>query len=959
MKRTLTTLFLTLTALYTAVAGPSYSFRHLNISDGLSSNTVRSMIQDHRGLIWIGTADGLDSFDGREVIHHEFSGAGANYVNCLWEDAAQTLWAGTDDGLYCYNGLSMQKVESAPSIAYTCMAEDSDGALWLGTFDQGIYRLRKGAWSHYLAGQGIEALRFTADGRLWAATQSAPEGLYLYNASTEDFTPPSFTYNNCTPARICALEEDGAGNLWLGTWDKGIYRLDPSTRTICCAVSAQNGLTRIHSLLQENSRNLLAGSDDGLFQVDPFTGESTLYTNDRNIPRTLSNKFVYPLLKDHENGLWIGTYYGGVNYVAPGNGLFQSHSLSDLTDAQEDYAVSCFCEDPDGSIWMGSDNGGLFRYNPASGQAAPWAPSKAWEARFSALNIHALLRQGDWLWIGNYPSRTLRVNLKTKAIIEYEPLSIYAFYLAGDGTLWAGNTSDIWRYNAAEDRFVPEKNIGEGVSAIVGDAAGTLWFGTTGKGVLVRHTDGSWEELNSYNSIIPNDHVNHLMLSNGTLCVSTRRGFAVLNPEDPQVLLPKTNVCFAAYSTAQLWLSSSKTLLRYGPRENPGLERYQQNDGVFTEQYMPGAGLVTRDGHVYMGAANGFVTFYPGAVPANPPVPNVLFTRFYASAPGINEDVFRSQGDKGIRLPFRMRNLTIGFAAPTFSVPEKVHYMYKLDGGDGQWMELGNQNWVSLSLLPSRHYRLHIKARNNGGPWNDGAVLEFQIKPHPLLSNVAIVLYILLGGLMVWLALLAITQHVERKTEILIKGEEQDDRKQMLSDLADQLEAPVTGIGLQVKKLKGGLPSPELTAIDKNQRMLRQIVGNLRQIKAEGPAAGESAAPDAVSPEGFMARLDRLISENLANPDLSVAFLSKEMAISRSGLFAKVKEYTGETPNNLISQARLNTAANLLAQGKHSVGEICYMTGFSSPSYFSKVFAAQFGMTPHDWAKKQAAFNEE
>ena len=108
-----------------------------------------------------------------------------------------------------------------------------------------------------------------------------------------------------------------------------------------------------------------------------------------------------------------------------------------------------------------------------------------------------------------------------------------------------------------------------------------------------------------------------------------------------------------------------------------------------------------------------------------------------------------------------------------------------------------------------------------------------------------------------------------------------------------------------------------------------------------------------------MARLDSLITENLANPDLSVAFLSQEMAISRSGLFAKVKEYTGETPNNLIAQARLNTAANLLVQGKHSVGEICYMTGFSSPSYFSKVFAAQFGMTPHEWAKTQAAFNEE
>lgn len=956
MKKTITTLFLTLTLITTAVAGPSYSFRHLDISNGLSSNTVRSMVQDHNGIVWIGTADGLDSFDGREVIHHELSTSGANYINCLWEDASQILWAGTDDGLYRYNGLTMQRVEDAPHCAYTCMAEDSGGALWFGTFDQGLYRLSEGTWAHYLAGQNIEALRVTEEGRLWVASLSALEGLYLYNASTDEFTPPSFTYYNCSPARICAMEEEDNGNLWLGTWDKGIYRLDPSTRTIRCVVPAQNGLTRIHSLLQESARNLLAGSDDGLFQVDPFTGESTLYTNERNAPQSLSNKFVYPLIKDHENGLWIGTYYGGVNYVAPGSGLFQSYSLSDLTGANEDLAVSCFCEDADGSIWMGSDNGGLFRYSPTSGKAEPWAPSPAWKTRFSSLNIHALLRQGDWLWIGNYPSMTLRVNLKTKAVKEYEPLSAYAFHLAEDGSLWAGNTWGIWLYNAAEDRFVMERNTGEGVGTIVGDSSGTLWFGSTGKGIFVRHADGSWEELNSSNSVIPNDHINHLMLSNGVLCVSTRRGFAALLPEKAQAILPGINVSFAAYNGSQLWLSSSKTLLRYGPRERPVLEQYQRHDGVFTEQYMPGAGLIASDGRVYMGAANGFVTFFPSAVPATQPVPKVLFTRFYASAPGMSQDVFQTQGYKGIRLPFRMRNLTISFAAPTFSVPEKVQYMYKLDGGDGHWTELGNQNWVSLNQLPSRHYRLHVTARNNGGQWNEGAVLDFQIRPHPLLSNAAIVLYIILGALIILLALLAITRHVERKTEIQVKGEELDDRQQMLAALADQLDAPVTGIGLQVKKLKGGLPSPELSVIDKNQRMLRQIVGNLRQIKSEEAPANETSA---TSPEGFMARLDSLITENLANPDLSVAFLAKEMAISRSGLFAKVKEYTGETPNNLISQARLNTAANLLAQGQHSVGEICYMTGFSSPSYFSKVFAAQFGMSPHDWAKKQATFNED
>ena len=80
-------------------------------------------------------------------------------------------------------------------------------------------------------------------------------------------------------------------------------------------------------------------------------------------------------------------------------------------------------------------------------------------------------------------------------------------------------------------------------------------------------------------------------------------------------------------------------------------------------------------------------------------------------------------------------------------------------------------------------------------------------------------------------------------------------------------------------------------------------------------------------------------------------FLAKGMAISRSGLFAKTKELCGETPNRLINQTRLNAAAKLLSEGRHSVGEICYMTGFSSPSYFSKSFTAQFGVSPHEWTQ--------
>lgn len=112
------------------------------------------------------------------------------------------------------------------------------------------------------------------------------------------------------------------------------------------------------------------------------------------------------------------------------------------------------------------------------------------------------------------------------------------------------------------------------------------------------------------------------------------------------------------------------------------------------------------------------------------------------------------------------------------------------------------------------------------------------------------------------------------------------------------------------------------------------------------------AGVPAIDPaDDFFPRLEKIIGDNLSNPELSVHFLAAKMSISRSGLFAKCRERCGETPNSLIKHTRLNTAAGLLARGEHSISEICYMVGFTSPSYFSKSFSSQFGMTPNDWLK--------
>ena len=945
---------------------PAYSFRHYTVRDGLSSNTVRALIQDRKGLIWLGTSDGLDSFDGKSIVHHPFGTEGSRYVNALFEDADDILWVGTDDAVFRYVNDSLYRLPGFPETSATGFIQDRDGNVWISSFEDGVCRWRDGEFTRFLEGDLVEHLFVSKDGRLWIADPASPEGLYVFNPASGVFVPPGLRFDGCSPARICTIAQDIDGILWLGTWDHGLYRLDPATRTVRCVAPPGKGFNHVHSLTEVSPWNFLIGSDDGLLYVNPLTGEQFLYGNDRKDPASLSNKFVYPIVLDHEGGIWIGTYYGGVNYIAPGSSVFSFLSLSDLTGAAEDFTISCLCEDPDGSLWMGSDNGGLFRYDPAKGTA-----TRQYPARLALKNIHALLRQGAFLWVGTYSSDLIRINVRTGQEKVYSPedgldaRSVYSLYQAPDGTLWAGTDKGVCRYDPASDRFIPEYSASNVIVDIAEDQNGILWVATTGKGLLKRSPDGKWQNLTVHDAGLPSNDVTCLMPSEKGMFAATRNGLVLLGGET-EVYLEGMDIQYLTDDGAQLWLTTPSSLIRFIP-DSGTLEQFGAGDGIRCGQFLPGSGLSAREGKIYLGATDGVVSFFPGGVVENRIPPTVLITRFHALGPGLYEDVLRTQGTDDIRISWRKRDLRFSFAALSYCAPEKVRYAYRLEGLDPHWKMLGNQNLLSLDQVPAGHYRLQVIACNNSGVWNqEGASISFTIRNHPLLSNVALFLYLLLFFLLLSLMVRWLLRRTEKKSRVRferkldeavtqVKEEERDDRYQFVSSLADQLEAPLAGISAQLERL-GSHPKAlsdirgEITLIEKNHRMLKGISSSLKLLRGSlAPENGPETAGAATAEDDFLTRLDQLITENLANPALSVSFLAQEMATSRSGLFDKVKKLTGDTPNNLINQTRLNAAAKLLSEGRHSVGEICYLTGFSSPSYFSKSFSAQFGFTPYEW----------
>lgn len=122
----------------------------------------------------------------------------------------------------------------------------------------------------------------------------------------------------------------------------------------------------------------------------------------------------------------------------------------------------------------------------------------------------------------------------------------------------------------------------------------------------------------------------------------------------------------------------------------------------------------------------------------------------------------------------------------------------------------------------------------------------------------------------------------------------------------------------------------------------------LRQRYASSPFEPMDTLATSEPDNEFLNSLNKLIEENLDNTRLSVDMIAEQLGISRTKLFTKVKELAGMSPGELVQLTRLKRAAQLLSSGQHRVSEVCYMVGFSSPSYFSKCFAKQFGMRPNE-----------
>jgi signal transduction histidine kinase/ligand-binding sensor domain-containing protein/DNA-binding response OmpR family regulator len=872
------------------------------VADGLSSNTVRSIIQDNRGFMWFGTENGLSRFDGRSFknfrsVYGDSTSLGNNYVYTLYEDRQGRIWTGTEGGVYIYDPWSehFSLFSAATSDGTTVrshitnLAGDENNNIWISTYTQGVFRYNpeENTLCRYVNGAGnadsppdvemILSLYIDKQNVVWTSPQRGRGVLNRFDPDQDKFVPVHFLMDQVSAGDIgvYAMLEDSGNNFWIGTWSHGLCRFDRNTGEIqpFPAPGSHDAISHIHEITEYDAHTLLIGSDDGLSIFNTLTHETELITKSELRSNTLSDKFIYPIYKDTEGGLWIGTYYGGVNYAPPARGDIAGYAHSIYSNSVGGNIVSCFCEDGKGNIWIGSDDGGLSCFNPGTKTFRNYMPSKN-QNSLSYCNIHALCFYDDHtLWIGTYSGGLNVLDIRTDTFKHYyagtdgtaslSNNSVYSIYKDGDD-MWVGTMEGICLYNPRKDNFIREKSIGTTVVDITGDAH-YLWFATLGAG-LFRYdkSENSWRHYMhtpGNASPISDNQINSVFMDDdGRLWVGTDNGLAFYEKEnDAFTTLPlgKGNhiICYLVKVGNRLWMTTGNGLINYHIPDG-SIKSFYKSDGLQSDQFNKKAGLLSRSGDLYLGTTNGFNIVKPDSISNNSSVPPVFITNIQVFNKNLEVDCkgLLNQSvlftDK-IELSYKENVFNIEYVALSYDSPYKNLYKYKLDGFDKDWNVVGNQQKATYTSLPAGKYVFHVIGSNNDGIWNEcGASLTIIIHPPFWRTEWAYLLYsIVVLGTMGFVIHL-IRQRTEKRHKARIqqlqteKDKELHDAKiNFFTLVAHEIRTPVTLIITPLEKIMDNIRDmpdfmhENLRVIDRNSQRLLSLINQLLDFrKAEEKA---------------------------------------------------------------------------------------------------------------------------
>jgi len=754
---------------------------------------IETIVQDSKGAIWITRSQVRDDtgplceVTGNTLrCHGSSDGIPFAYAQPLYSDASDHLWVGSSLGLCRWKSGSDTKtyIDSALSkfqglAGVGAIAGGDDASLLVGMKRSGkglgLQRLlQDGTWKDYVvAGMDSTAVEVSAlltdrNGGIWVGTGN--RGIYrIYGGRADHFDSADGLSSNS----VQGMYEDREGDLWVAT-SRGIDRFH---ETSVISFSIREGLTA------EDADSVLATRDGTIF-IGNTQALNVLREGKLSAIGTkngLPGRLITSLFEDHAGRLWVGV---DDTLTAYEHGQF--HGVS-KPDGKPIGVVVALTEDSDHNIWAVTTQPALFRIRD--------------------------LRVLEEI----PPPRIPRV-----ASIAADP----------KGGIWLGLSSgDLARYQQGKLEILSSsRSRKQPIRNLLVDGEDAIWGASSDETFL---WDKEKEQTLSSRNGLPCDDVYALAKDNhGSLWLDTRCGFVVIAAaelnrwrEHPDVQL---NV---------------KTLDVFDGAQ-PGLTNFRPEISA------------SPDGKLWFANENILQMVDPEHLDRNGIPPPVRVEQIVA-------DRKKYSTRENVHLPVRTKDVEIDYTALSFVVPEKVRFRYKLEGHDSDWQDPQNRRQAFYTDLPPGNYRFHVIASNNDGVWNEaGAEVGFEVLPAFYQMAWFRILCVFAAAGILGLIYVLRLRHLAARMQTRFE-ERLEERERIARDLHDTLLQGIYSASLHFNLADARLPedSPAKSAVKRGSELLIQV-------SQEGRNALRSLRASEATSDGLEHALSRLPKEFSLPPSI-------------------------------------------------------------------------------------------
>lgn len=717
-----------------------YRIRNITNTDGLSNSSVNTVFQDRSGLLWFGTWDGLNSYNGQDFHVYlpapgDSTSLDNNVIRQMAQSADGTLWIATDRGVNSFSAQEgLFRRHFSGSMHGTAVSEFSfhlltspDGEIGCVVSGHGVFRYHaNGSFTRTAPPPGRRVLQAVMDKarRVWVLSD---EGNLYCNGIVRETGIRFFFYD--TEKDHFWVQDDRSYHL-LGTKTAKSWNIGP-----------------IRAAATDGTYQYL-GTGEGLYRYAPLDGSLTLILPD--VP-------VLSVCCGSQRIIWVGSDMQGIWQLSPRP--FDFGAVSSLFGAS---AVRCFSRSANGDLAVGTKGAGIFILTRER-----TAKHITTEQGLLHNNVYCLEDDGEAVWIGtdgnglNYWEKGSR---KMQALQFPDSLilsSVYALLPEGKDSLWVGTSGNglfrlllnrnVRPYQVKGFTHYPHLQLGSDVVySLLPTWNGHLFVGTRGGGLRIvdKHTG----QVFPARPELPDDILCLRRASDGALLAGTSSGLFRFGDSWEEISrysrengLPSNTIHgILEDARGHIWASTNNGLARIDLASGQ-VTTYQAEDGLQDNEFSDGA-FYESDGDFFFGGIRGFNWFDPLTVAPATFMPSPLLDEIRID----NETAHLRQ--ETLVLNPHVRQLSFRFAPLDYLWAKRCWISYSLDGFTPGWVNIQDSRTISFSNLPPGEYTLRVRCSNGDRIWSDEMyVLPIRKMPEWWETPFARVMYVLLGLLIIGL----------------------------------------------------------------------------------------------------------------------------------------------------------------------------------------------------------------